>query len=71
MSYFKVDPSVVVFFPASPYSKMNSSGMLVIFNADVCGIYHGRVKVEVFYVDGSKLGSFAQDETAEKEFVEL
>ncbi len=65
MSYFKVVPPIVVFFSGKFIFQDKLLGNVGDFNADVFGIYHRRVKVEVFYVNGPESHSFAQDDTVE------
>ncbi len=57
MPYFKVDPSIVVFFSGEPIFQDELFGNASDFDADLFRIYQWRVKVNFCYVDGQKLGS--------------
>jgi hypothetical protein len=63
MSYFKVDPFIVVFFSGKPIFQDEVFENVGDFDADIFGIYHWHVKVDFFYVDGQKICSFASDDT--------
>jgi hypothetical protein len=71
MSNFKVDPPIVVFFTCKVVFYDELFGNVSDFDVDVLGVYHWHVKVDVFYVNGGELYSFAQDDTVKYEFDEL
>jgi hypothetical protein len=61
----------VVFFSGKPIFQDELLGNVGDFNANLFKIYHWRDKVEIFNVNGQKLGYFARDDTVEHEFDEL